>query len=182
MFTKVYNKFRVFVDGEETWGPFIQATAWVGQYYGSGIKCGTFADPTDGKMDFSIIHRVTWWPSMFFYMLFHWQSKFDYYKQPYVDYMRGESMTIECDKPQQINVDGECRAVTKVTFDIVPSAFTFILPKDTPFFKDIESGKTVYDIDQGKKNYEPKKSKLLAKYSFHKIVNKKLHGYGTKRK
>ena len=182
MFTKVYNKFRVFVDGEETWGPFIQATAWVGQYYGSGIKCGTFADPTDGKMDFSIIHRVTWWPSMFFYMLFHWQSKFDYYKYPFVDYMRGESMTIECDKPQQINVDGECRAVQKVTFEIVPSAFTFILPKDTPFFKDIESGKTVYDIDQGKKNYEPKKSKLLAKYSFHKIVNQKLHGYGTKRK
>ena len=96
--------------------------------------------------------------------------------------MRGESMTIECDKPQQINVDGECRAVKKVTFEIVPSAFTFILPKDTPFFKDIESGKTVYDIDQGKKNYEPKKSKLLAKYSFHKIVNQKLHGYGTKRK
>ena len=73
---------------------------------------------------------------------FHWQSKFDYYKYPFVDYMRGESMTIECDKPQQINVDGECRAVQKVTFEIVPSAFTFILPKDTPFFKDIESGKT----------------------------------------
>ncbi|MBQ8469492.1 MAG: hypothetical protein IJ547_02740 [Clostridia bacterium] len=183
MFAKVYNKFRVFVDGEETWGPFIQATAWVGQYYGSGIKGGTFGDPTDGLLDFSIIHRVMSWPFMFPYMLFHWQQKFDYYKYPFVDYVRGKVMTIDGEgKSFDVNVDGECRPVTKVTFESVPAAFTFILPKDTTFFKDIESGKTVYTIDQGKKCEEPKRTKLLNKYKFHKYYNQKLRGYGSKRK
>ena len=183
MFAKVYNKYRVFIDGEETWGPFIQCTAWVGNYYGSGIKGGTFGDPTDGLLDFSVIHRVMSWPFMFPYLLLHWQQKFDYYQYPFVDYTRGKIMTIDgLGKSYDVNVDGECRPVTKVTFESVPEAFTFILPNDTPYFKDIESGKTSYVIDQGKNLEEPRRSKLLKKYKFHKYYNQKLKGYGTKRK
>ena len=120
---------------------------------------------------------------MFPYMLFHWQSKFDYYKYPFVDYLRGKSMTIDGEgKSFDVNVDGECRPVTKVTFEIVPEAFTFILPKDTPFFRDIESGKTSYVIDQGKNLEEPRRSKLMKKYKFHTFYNRKLRGYGSKKK
>ena len=183
MFAKVYNKYRVFIDGEETWGPFIQCTAWVGNYYGSGIKGGTFGDPTDGLLDFSVIHRVMSWPFMFPYMLLHWQQKFDYYQYPFVDYTRGKIMTIDgLGKSYDVNVDGECRPVTKVTFESVPEALTFILPNDTPYFKDIESGKTSYVIDQGKNLEEPRRSKRRKQHQFHKDYKQKLKGYGAKRK
>ncbi|MBQ9067274.1 MAG: hypothetical protein IJ133_07130 [Clostridia bacterium] len=181
MFTKTWNKFRVWVDGEEIPGPFIQATAWIGSYYGSGIKGGTFSDPTDGKVDVSIIHRYMWWPGMFRLMMFHWQQKFDFYRFSVSDYYRGEKMVVESDKPMAVNVDGECRPVTKCTFEVVPDAFTFILPNDTTFFADIQSGKTSYEIDQGPKCEEPAKSKKNKSYWFHRLVNQKLLGYGTKR-
>ena len=46
----------------------------------------------------------------------------------------------------------------------------------------MHAGKTSYVIDQGKNLEEPRRSKLLKKYKFHKYYNQKLKGYGTKRK
>ncbi len=177
MFTKVLNRFKVTIDGKEIPGPFIQNTAFVGQYYGSGIHGGPFADPTDGLIDFINIQRVMSWPVMFEMMMFHWQQKFDFYKKPYVDIIRGKKMTIESPKPAAVNVDGECRPVTKCTFESVPKAFTFILPKDTTWFDDVKSGEKDFTINQGLDNREPRKTIKRYAHIFEHIVNRGLFGY-----
>ncbi len=163
MFTKVNNDFKVTVDGVEQEGPYIQVTNWVGQYYGSGIKGGTFADNRDGILDVSIVHRSMNWFKMFGLMMFHWQQKFDYYQHPATDYIRGKTIVIEAKEPAQINVDGECRPVTKATFETLPKAFTFVIPKDSTYLSDIESGKTSFVIDQGPKATPEKKAKYRKK-------------------
>lgn len=177
MFTKVLNRFKVTIDGKEIPGPFIQNSAFVGQYYGSGIHGGPFGNPTDGLVDFMNIQRVMSWPVMFEFMMFHWQQKFDFVKKPYVDIIRGKTMTVESPKPAQVNVDGECRAVTKCTFESVPKAFTFILPKDTSWFDNVESGAKDFTIDQGPDNVEPRKTKLRYRHIFEHCVNRMLLGY-----
>lgn len=177
MFTKVLNRFKVTIDGKELPGPFIQNSAFVGQYYGSGIQGGPFADPTDGLIDFINIQRVMSWPVMFYVMMFHWQQKFDFYKRPYVDIIRGKTMTVESSKPAAVNVDGECRPVTKCTFESVPKAFTFILPKDTQWLQKVESKAIDFTIDQGPDNQEPQKTKKRYRHIFEHLINRGLLGY-----
>lgn len=177
MFTKVLNRFKVTIDGKEIPGPFIQATAFVGQYYGSGIHGGPFGNPTDGKLDFSIIQRVMSWPVMFYFMMFHWNNTYDYYLKPYVDIIRGDKMTIESKKPAAVNVDGECRPVTKATFETLPKEFTFILPKDTNWFERVETHAIDFTINQGLDNREPRKTHLRYRHIFEHIVNRGIFGY-----
>ncbi len=131
MFTKVYHRFHVTVDGAEQKGPFIQCTVWNGKYYGSGILGGTFSDPTDGMLEVSVVHRYMSWPRLFPFMLLHWQQKFDFYRYPWTDTLRGKKVVIESPKPAAVNVDGECRPVTACTFEILPKAFRFVLPEGT---------------------------------------------------
>lgn len=177
MFTKLYFRYKVTLDGKEIPGPFIQVTDFIGQYYGSGILGGRFVDPTDGLADVVVIHRCMSWPIVFVYMLFHWQQKFDFYKYSYCDYLRGKKLTIASEKPIALNVDGECRPVTKCDFEVVPKAFTFVIPSDSTYLSDVASGKISHVIDQGPDCQEPRKSKLNNRHLFEHIVNRGIFGY-----
>ena len=50
-------------------------------------------------------------------------------------FIRGKKMTIHCDKPAAVNVDGECSYVTDSTFRIVEKGITFVVPKTSEFLK-----------------------------------------------
>ena len=46
-----------------------------------------------------------------------------------VRHLQTDSVTIRCDKPTPINVDGELRVATEVTMSIAPEKIRFFYPK-----------------------------------------------------
>lgn len=180
MFTKVYNDFRVIVDGTEIGGPFVFAVGCSSRWYGSGIPVAPYADPTDGKLDFVIYRRLTFWPALFKVGLIDWQKKGTHVFKPYVEYLRGTKMELIPKKSTWIQVDGECRQVDRCTFSVAPKALTFVLPKDTKYFEKRKSGEISTEIQQGWRNKEPLKTIQNKLSLFDLLVNKCLMKIGKK--
>ena len=160
MFTKVWFDFNVHVDGQKMKGPFIQVVAANSRWYGSGIKVAPYAMPDDHQLDFLVFRRVASWPFMVKPMLVNWQVKGDHPKYSWVEYYRGERMTVESPKPVQINVDGECHEVTSVDIELVKDGMTFVVPRDSTFFEDVENGTTNNKIHRSFRN-KPVVAKIL---------------------
>ncbi len=181
MITKVYNTFTCEIDGEPVPGPFIFAVGTASQWYGSGIHVAPFADPADGKLDLVALRRVTWWPVVFKVGMYDWQVKGTHVKKAYCEYLRGDKITFKPEKPVQINVDGECRAVTECTLTSLPGALKFVVPEGSSYLDPEERKKLVPEIEQGKWHTKALKKLALGSKSFDWIVNKGLMGYGRKR-
>ena len=172
MITKVNNHYQCIIDGKEMKGPFVFTVACVSRWYGSGIKVAPFANPQDGLLDCVVFRRVTSWPVVFKIGMNDWQVKGTHYKRSYCEYIRGKKMELHSKKPVQINVDGECRATTDVTFEIVPGAFNFVIPEKSTFFDDVKSGKISFEPDLGPAHKEPLHTILNTLKPFDLIVNK----------
>ncbi|MCQ2487626.1 MAG: YegS/Rv2252/BmrU family lipid kinase [Clostridia bacterium] len=171
MITRVKFKYKVWVDDKEVTGPFIQTTVCNGRYYGSGIQVAPFALPDDGKLDVVAIKRYMSWPVLFKVLLINWQSKGDFWKRSYVEYLRGEKVVIESEKPIQINVDGECHAVTRADAEIVKNGLTFVMPKGATYPQKVASGEFNNTIQQTYRNKGFMK-KFLSLKPYNLIVNK----------
>ena len=181
MFTKVYNTFSCKVDGKPIPGPFLFAVGCNSKWYGSGIKVAWFADPTDGMLDCVLFRRTIWWPTVFKIGLYDWQIAGTHYKRPYCEYIRGKKMEFQAEKPVEINVDGECRKVTRMTLEVAPGAFRFVVPKGSEFFEKQANHDLDTDIDLGFWHKEPYKTIANTLKPFDWIVNKGIMGYGRKR-
>lgn len=170
MFTKAYNTFACEVDGEPVHGPFFLAAACSSRWYASGIKVAPFADPCDGLLDFVIIRRDMWWPSLFKLAIYDWQTKGTHYLSKSCLYMRGRKMVCRPEHPMMLNTDGESRLVEQITMEAVPNCFNFVIPSHSPYLK----GAPGHDIDTRKR---PSHSLHI----FDKVVNHGIMGYGRKR-
>ena len=176
MLTKVNNDFHCTVDGNPVPGPFVFAVANVSRWYGSGIKVAPFADPTDGKLDFVILRRLIFWPTMFVVGMWNWQVRGNHYKKSYAEYLRGETMELEAQHPVQINGDGECRLVRRCKITTIPGAFQFVLPKNTPYFDQVETGDLSSAIQLGIAHKEPWKTILNMCKPYDWLFNRGLAG------
>lgn len=171
MFMKTWFDFDVHVDSRKMKGPFIQVVAANSRWYGSGIKVAPYAMPDDHELDFVIFRRVASWPFMIKPMLYNWQIKGDHPKFSWVEYYRGSRMTVECPKPAQINVDGECHEVTDVTIELVKDGLTFVVPRDSTFFEDVRTGKLNNKIEKHWRNKEPIAHLLSNFKPFNILIN-----------
>ena len=63
-----------------------------------------------------------------------------HFKWPETTYVRGKKMTVHSDIPASVNVDGECDLVTDSTFEIIPSAFSFVIPTTSSYIEDRKNG------------------------------------------
>ena len=171
MFTHVWNDFEVEVDGKPVKGPFIQVVGANSRWYGSGIKVAPFAMPDDHMLDFVIFRRTSSWPAMFYPMMVNWQMKGDHVKYSFCEYYRGKKMTVKARNPSQINVDGECHAVEGITLELVENGLTFVVPRDSKFFEQKDSGELNNTIRQGLRNKAPLKQLLAGYNPFNVLVN-----------
>ena len=138
------NKFTITIDDNRPIsGEFLFTVCGNSRYYGGGYQATPYALPDDGLLDFSIIDTLSL-PEMLTKVGGYKKGKHYYWKQTL--YVRGKKMTIHSDEPAAINIDGEVDTVTDVTFEIIPEAFTFIVPETSDYIEDRANGYLTNEI------------------------------------
>lgn len=144
LMSKRKNRFTITIDdGEPITDDFLFAFCGNSRFYGGGYQAGPYAVPDDGLLDFSLVRTMNiprLLPQIGNY------KKGRHYKWPETTYLRGKRMTVHSDVAASVNVDGECDTVNDCTFEIIPSAFSFVIPKSSTYIQDRASGKITDEI------------------------------------
>ena len=106
-------------------GRFLFALAASGQYYGGGYRGAPEALPDDGMLDFVLVDVVGRLEALRF--LKHYKRG-THGRLPYVHMWRGRRMTATAAEPVVTTVDGECFRERRVSFEVLPGAYRFVLP------------------------------------------------------
>ena len=136
--SKTSNRFTVTIDdGEPITDNFVFAFCGNSRFYGGGYQAAPYAVPDDGLLDFSIVRAMK--ISRLVTQIGNYK-KGRHFKWPETTYVRGKKMTVHSDLPASVNVDGECDLVTDSTFEIIPSAFSFVIPTTSSYIEDRKFG------------------------------------------
>ena len=110
------------IDGEQTF-----VCVCNGRYYGGGFNPVPEADPSDGKLDVLLMKKLSRLqvPGAI------GKYKGGRYKElaHLATHYLTDSITIRCDKPTPINVDGELRTAEVVTMTVAEEKIRFFYPK-----------------------------------------------------
>lgn len=138
------NNFTITIDDNRPIsGNFLFAVCGNSRYYGGGYKATPYALPDDGLLDFSIIDTLTL-PDLFTKVGTYKKGKHYNWKQTL--YVRGKKMSIHSDEPAALNIDGEVDVVNDCTFEILPKAFSFVIPANSNYIEDRENGNLTNEI------------------------------------
>lgn len=136
--SKTSNRFTITIDdGEPITDNFVFAFCGNSRFYGGGYQAAPYAVPDDGLLDFSIV-RAMKIPRLVTQIGNYKKGR--HFKWPETTYVRGKKMTVHSNTPASVNVDGECDLVTDSTFEIIPSAFSFVIPTTSSYIEDRKSG------------------------------------------
>lgn len=144
LWTKRVNRFTVTIDdGEPITDDFIFAFCGNSRFYGGGYQAAPYAVPEDGLLDFCLVKTMKI-PRLLSQIGNYKKGK--HFNWPETTYIRGKKMTVHSDVPASVNVDGECKMVTDSSFEIVPSAFNFVIPATSSYIEDRASEKISDEI------------------------------------
>jgi len=155
MFTKVKNDYDVTLDGKKIDGPFIFVVGANSRWYGSGIQVAPFAMVDDHMLDVVAMKRKTPWIVMFKVMMFDWQNNATHVHHRDCEYLRGKKLVIHDNKMKNnhTNIDGECHRTNDIVIELIENGLTFNIPKNSPYFDDVKSGKINGDIVVDEKKF-----------------------------
>ena len=98
-----------------------------GRYYGGGFNPVPTADPSDGKLDVLLVEKVS---RLQVPTVIGRYKQGRYAELPHlVRHLQTDSITIRCDRPTPVNVDGELLTATEVTMSVAPEKIRFFYPK-----------------------------------------------------
>ena len=123
----ITEHYIIEVNGEVIDGDQTLVCACNGRYYGGGFNPVPEADPTDGVMEVLVVTGVS--------RLQVAQVVGKYKDGKYKDYphlirhFRTDHITIRCDKPTPINLDGEMRMAQTIDLQISDKKIRFFYPK-----------------------------------------------------
>ena len=102
-----------------------------GRYYGGGFNPVPTADPCDGMLDVLVVRHV----SRLQVPVVIGKYKDGRYKElpKLVKHYRTRELTILCDKPTPINLDGELRTAQEVHISVAPEKIRFFYPGDLSY-------------------------------------------------
>lgn len=98
-----------------------------GTHIGGGLGITPKADPTDGLLDFCIIHDVRGLGDVLALLPAFFRGTF-LKKTRYVTYCRGKRLFAQCQPPSRIQVDGERMEGTPVTFSTEEETMQVLVP------------------------------------------------------
>ena len=127
----VSEHYVVEIDGEKIDAKQTLICVCNGRYYGGGFNPVPTADPTDGKLDVLLIKQV----SRLKVAAVIGKYKAGRYTEilDVVRHFRTNKVTIHCDKPTPINLDGELRIAQKVEMSLAEEKLRFFYPKGLTF-------------------------------------------------
>ena len=127
----ISEHYVVELNGETVDDEFTFVCACNGRFYGGGFNPVPEADPTDGLLDVLLVKKVTraQVPDAIT------KYKNGRYKElPHlVRHFKTKELTIRCDKPVPVNVDGEAIHAQTVHLSIAPEKLRFFYPKGLKF-------------------------------------------------
>ena len=123
--------YVIDIDGETIDGQQTMICACNGRYYGGGFNPVPFADPCDGMMDVLLVKKV----SRLQVPAVIGKYKAGRFRElPHlVRHFRVKELTIHCDKPTPINLDGELRTAETVHIEVAKEKVRFFYPKELTF-------------------------------------------------
>ena len=127
LFRGISEHYVVEIDGEVIDGEQTFVCACNGRFYGGGFNPVPEADPADGKLDVLLVKKVTL-PQV--PGLIGKYKNGEYKKIPHVvKHYLTDRITITCDKPTPVNLDGELLTAEKVDIRIAEEKIRFFYPK-----------------------------------------------------
>ncbi len=123
----ISEHYVVEVDGHTVDDELTMICVCSGRYYGGGFNPVPEADPTDGLLDVLLVKKVSRLqvPGVV------GKYKAGRYKElpQLVTHYRTKEVTIRCDKPTAINLDGELRTAKEVKMSVAAEKIRFFYPK-----------------------------------------------------
>ena len=127
LFKGISEHYVVEIDGQTLDDEFTFICACNGRFYGGGFNPVPEADPADGMMDVLLVKKV----SLLQVPGIIGKYKDGRYKElpDLVTHYRTGSVTVRCDKPSPINLDGELRMAQVAEFSMAKEKLRFFYPK-----------------------------------------------------
>ena len=128
LFRSIAEHYVVELNGETIDAEHTFVCVCNGRYYGGGFNPVPEADPADGKLDVLLVKKV----NLFQVPAIIGKYKNGRYKElsDLVTHYKTDRITIRCDKPTPINLDGELRTATDITMTLASEKLRFFYPKE----------------------------------------------------
>ncbi len=133
MFRGISRPMRIRCGDYTAEGKHALVCACNGQYYGGGFHPSLTARPDDGKLDIFAAGRVN---------LFQFAALIGKYAAgraaemtKLVAHLQGDSLEIDFEKEDVVNVDGEALFTDRVRMRLVPGAMRLIVPRGMHYFE-----------------------------------------------
>lgn len=105
-----------------------------GRFYGGGFNPSLTARPDDGILDIYVVKGVSLF-ALARYIGKYASGKGENYPR-YITHLQGDSLHIEFEEDNVINIDGEAMTARTVDMKLLPGALRLIVPKGMRFFED----------------------------------------------
>ena len=123
----VSEHYVVEIDGERIDDKFTMICACNGRFYGGGFNPVPEADPADGKLEVLLVKSVS---RLLVAKLIGAYKNGKYAQLPqYIRHFSTDRVTIRCDKPSPINLDGELRVSEVADIRLAEEKIRFFYPK-----------------------------------------------------
>ena len=123
--------YVVEIDGEKIDAEHTMICACNGRYYGGGFNPVPFADPCDGLMDVLLVKKVS---RLQVPTVVGKYKAGRFQELPHlVRHFRVKELTIHCDAPTPINLDGELRTAQTVHIEVAKEKLRFFYPKELTY-------------------------------------------------
>ena len=127
----IAEHYVVEIDGEKIDGDQTMICVCNGRYYGGGFNPVPFADPCDGLLDVLLVKKVS---RLLVPSVIGTYKAGRFQELPHlVRHFRGKELTIHCDKPTAINLDGELRTAETVHIEVAKEKVRFFYPKELTY-------------------------------------------------
>jgi len=125
---RIAEHYVVEVNGETIDGKQTMICACNGRFYGGGFNPVPEADPCDGLLDVLVVKKVS---RLQVPGVVGTYKNGGYRKLPkLIRHFRTKELTIRCDKPTSINLDGELRTAETVHISVAEEKLRFFYPKN----------------------------------------------------
>ncbi len=127
----IAEHYVVEIDGETVDADQTLICVCNGRYYGGGFNPMPEADPTDSLLDVLLVKKVT--RAQVASVIGKYKAG-RYKELPHLARpFKTKSVTIRCDKPTAINLDGELRVAKDITMSVAEEKIRFFYPKGLSF-------------------------------------------------
>jgi YegS/Rv2252/BmrU family lipid kinase len=134
MFKGISTKMDISCGDFHADGKHTLVCACNGRFYGGGFNPSPDARPDDGVMDICVVKGVSLF-ALARYIGKYASGKGEKYPR-YIKVLHGDSLHIEFEEDNVINIDGEAMTARTVDMKLLPGALRLIVPKGMRFFED----------------------------------------------